>query len=41
MILTTNSGSFGKNEIMGIAFVVLGWIAIEQIWKRKKAYNTV
>lgn len=41
IILTTNSENFGKNEIMGIAFVVLGWIVIEQIWKRKKAYNTV
>lgn len=37
IILTTNSGNFGKNELMGIVFVVLGWIAIEQIWKRKKA----
>ena len=40
IILTTNSGNFGKNELIGIAFVVLGWIVIEQIWKRKKVYNT-
>lgn len=36
IILTTNSGNFGKNEIIGIGFVILGWILIEQIWKRKK-----
>ena len=40
IILTTNSGSFGKNEIVGIGIVILGWLLIEQIWKRKKAYNT-
>jgi hypothetical protein len=36
IILTTNSGNFGKNEIMGIGIVILGWLVIEQIWKRKK-----
>ena len=41
IILTSNSGNFGKNEIMGIGIVILGWILIELIWKRKKAYNTV
>lgn len=40
IILTTNSGNFGKNEVMGIGIVILGWILIEQIWKRRKAYNT-
>jgi membrane protease YdiL (CAAX protease family) len=34
-ILTTNSGDFGQNEIMGIGIVILAWILIEQIWKRK------
>ena len=37
IILTTNSGNFGKNEIVGIGIVILGWVLIEQIWKRKKS----
>ncbi|SDS40597.1 CAAX protease self-immunity [Formosa sp. Hel1_31_208] len=41
IILTTNSGIFGINEIMGIGIVILGWILIELLWKRKKAHNTV
>ncbi len=41
IILTTNSGNFGKNEFVGIGIVILGWVAIERIWKRKKAYNNV
>jgi hypothetical protein len=40
IILTTNSGNFGKNEIIGIGIVIFGWVFIEQIWKRRKAYNT-
>jgi hypothetical protein len=40
IILTTNSGNFGMNGIMGIGIVILGWVVIEQIWKKKKAYNT-
>lgn len=40
IILTTNSGNFGKNEIIGIGIVVVGWILIEQIWKRKKTFKT-
>lgn len=36
IILTTNSGTFGKNKIAGIGLVILGWVIIEQIWKRKK-----
>ena len=39
IILTTNSGNFDQNKIIGIGIVLLGWIVIEQIWKRKKAYN--
>ncbi len=39
IILTTNSGNFDKNKIMGIGIVFFGWIVIEQIWKRKKAYG--
>ncbi len=35
IILTTSMGSFGKNEILGIGLVMLGWITIEMIWKRK------
>lgn len=34
IILTTNSGNFGKNEIMGIGIVILGWVSIEQICKK-------
>ncbi len=36
IILTTNSGTFGKNKIAGIGLVIFGWVIIEQIWKRKK-----
>lgn len=39
IILTTNSGNFGKNEIMGIGIVLIGWVIIEQIWKRKRKKN--
>lgn len=35
IILTTNSGNFGKNEIMRIGIVIIGWVVIEQIWKSK------
>jgi hypothetical protein len=40
IVLTTNAGNFGMKEITGIGIVIIGWILIEQIWKRKKAYNT-
>ena len=40
VILTTNSGNLDKHKITGTALVFLGWVIIEQIWKRKKAYNT-
>jgi CAAX protease family protein len=36
IILTTNSGNFDQNKIIGIGIILLGWIVIEQIWKRKK-----
>ncbi|MEE9373142.1 MAG: CPBP family glutamic-type intramembrane protease [Saprospiraceae bacterium] len=36
IILTTNSGNFDQNKMIGIGLVILGWIVIEQIWKRKK-----
>ena len=39
IILTINSGNFGKTEIIGIGIVIIGWVIIEQIWKRKKAHN--
>ena len=39
IILTTNSGNLDQNKIIGIGIVILGWIVIEQIWKRKKVYN--
>lgn len=34
--LTTSSGNFGKNDIMGIGIVIVGWVLIEQIWKRQE-----
>ncbi len=37
IILTTNSGNFDQNKIFGLVIVILGWLLIEQIWKRKKA----
>ena len=36
IILTSNTGRFGKNEVIGIVIVILAWIFIEQIWKRRK-----
>lgn len=39
IILTTTSGEFGKNKIIAVGIIILGWVTIEQIWKRKKAYN--
>ncbi|MCD4665397.1 MAG: CPBP family intramembrane metalloprotease [Bacteroidales bacterium] len=39
IILTTNSGNFDKQKIIGTVLVIIGWIIIEQIWKKKKAYN--
>lgn len=35
IILTTNSGKFGKNEILGIVFVLFGWVLLEKLWKIK------
>lgn len=35
IILTTNSGGIDQHKIAGIVLVILGWIAIEQIWKRR------
>jgi hypothetical protein len=34
IILTTNSGKFDNQKIIGIVLVIIGWIIIEQIWKR-------
>ncbi len=39
IIITTNSGNFGSHELLGIGIVVLGWIIIEQIWKKRKAFH--
>lgn len=33
IILTTNSGNFGKHEIMGIGIVIVGWVVIERVVK--------
>ena len=35
IILTTNSGNFDENKIIGIGIFITGWIVIEQIRKRK------
>lgn len=36
IIITTNSGTFSVHEILGILFVLIGWIVIEQFWKKKE-----
>jgi len=36
IILTTNSGNFGKNEAIGTGIIILGWIVIENVWNRNK-----
>jgi hypothetical protein len=35
IILVTITGQFGKHQVLGITIVVIGWIVIEQVWKRK------
>lgn len=39
VILLTNSGAITKDKIIGVCLTIIGWLIIEQIWKRKKAYN--
>lgn len=39
VILLTNSGAITMNKIIGACLTIIGWLIIEQIWKRKKAYN--
>lgn len=36
IILATNSGHLDTRKVIGIVIVILGWIGIEQIWKRRK-----
>lgn len=36
IILTSNSGDFDNQKIIGVLLVIIGWVMIEQIWKRKK-----
>jgi membrane protease YdiL (CAAX protease family) len=39
IILLTNSGAITMNKIIGISLTIIGWLIIEQIWKRKKGYK--
>ena len=39
IILLTNSGAITTNKIAGVALTIIGWIIIEQFWKRKKVNN--
>ena len=36
VILLTNSGALTMNKIIGVGLTIIGWLIIEQIWKRKK-----
>ncbi|MDF1698328.1 MAG: CPBP family intramembrane metalloprotease [Saprospiraceae bacterium] len=36
IILTSNSGRLDTQKIIGIGIVMIGWVVIEQIWKRIK-----
>ncbi len=36
IILLTNSGALTINKIIGAGLTIMGWIFIEQVWKRKK-----
>ena len=33
--LISNSGNINQSKLIGVGIVILGWIIIEQIWKRK------
>ncbi len=35
-ILLTNSGEVTVNKMVGAGLVIVGWLIIEQLWKRKK-----
>ena len=41
VILLTNSGVLTMNKMIGTGLTIIGWLIIEQLWKRKKAYNNV
>ncbi len=41
IILLTNSGAMTLQKMTGVGLTIIGWIIIEQIWKREKAYNNV
>ena len=41
VILLTNSGVLTMNKMIGAGLTIIGWLIIEQLWKRKKAYNNV
>jgi len=36
IILLTNSGNVSTQKLIGVAISIIGWIVIEQIWKRKR-----
>ena len=35
VILLTNSGALTTNKIIGLGLTIIGWLIIEQLWKRK------
>ena len=39
IILLTNTGAPTMNKMIGVSFTIIGWFIIEQVWKRKKAYD--
>jgi len=41
IILLTNSGAVTMNKMIGVGLTIIGWLIIEQVWKRKKTYNNV
>jgi membrane protease YdiL (CAAX protease family) len=41
IILITNSGKLDNQKIIGTVLVIVGWVMIEQIWKRKEVNNKV
>lgn len=39
IILLTNSGAVTNDKMIGAFLLIIGWVIIEQIWKRKKVGN--
>ena len=41
IILLTNSGDLTRNKIIGGGITIIGWIIIEQVWKRKNQISDI